>query len=101
MEEFRHISEVNRDNWERWFRLIKFKLVSKKVFYTIEKTKEEYAWINRLDGAKASSSQDKTVAEGIEGLTNSFQKLGGTWNLEKASHLKRLKLVLYLLFHNF
>lgn len=39
MEEFRDIPELERNKWERWFRLIKFKLVSKKAFYTIEKTR--------------------------------------------------------------
>lgn len=39
-------------------------------------------------GTKASSSQDKTEVEGIEGLTNSFQKLGGTWNLEMTSQFE-------------
>ncbi|KAI0994162.1 hypothetical protein K3495_g14020, partial [Podosphaera aphanis] len=92
MEHQKHIPKLGRDNWERWFRLVKFKLISKKVFYTVEQTKDQFAWIPRIEqpdltkASSTSSSVKKTPEDSsIEELSSSFQKFGGTINVDKAA----------------
>lgn len=78
---------LTKSNWETWFILVETHLRSKNVFYTIEKTKKEYAWVQRYTPTTttstqsgSSSSQDKPLEE----LVSSFERLGGVMNQEKA-----------------
>ena len=41
----KYLLTLSRDNYEDWFRCTKVKVKSKGVFYTIETSKTEYAWI--------------------------------------------------------
>ncbi|KAG9377806.1 polyprotein [Pyrenophora tritici-repentis] len=64
------------------------------IFYTIEVTKHAYAWIARhgagTSTSTANTSQDPagtvnpTEQASVLGLTSDFERLGGTWNAEKA-----------------
>ncbi|CAA9957830.1 hypothetical protein PTMSG1_01410 [Pyrenophora teres f. maculata] len=79
---------------EHTFRNNKLKLKGKGIFYTIEVTKHAYAWIARhgagTSTSTANTSQDPagtinpTEQASVLGLTSDFERLGGTWNAEKA-----------------
>ena len=66
---------------------MKLKLQLKDVFYTIESSLDEYVWIPNPKGkaltistpVSAKSSKDVD----IDKLTTEFEKLGGTWNIDK------------------
>ena len=47
MQRKRPAGILTKDNWETWFMLLETHLRSKGVFYIVEKTKEEYAKIQR------------------------------------------------------
>jgi hypothetical protein len=83
-------------NHESWFRRMEMKLVAKSVWYVIERTKYEHAWINNPKGTNTGTSSTSTSTPitdkstvGIEGLTSSFERLGGTWNTEKAEDYRK------------
>ena len=87
MQRKRLATVLTKSNWETWFMLVETHLRSKNVFYTIEKTKKEYTWVQRYTPTTttstqsgSSSSQDKPLEE----LVSSFERLGGTMNQEKA-----------------
>lgn len=85
---------LNRQNHEKWFRRMKLRLEGKDLFYSVEKTKEEFAWINRAtehEGGDVSENikKGKVRESEIDNLTTSFQKLGGCWNDEKALKFHR------------
>ena len=90
-----YIATLTRQNHESWFRRMKYKLQGKGVFYVIESTRHEYAWIKRISAAKETSSKsadtptistESTEAKviQIEDLTSNFERFGGSWNIEKA-----------------
>jgi hypothetical protein len=66
-----------------WFRQMKYKLKSKGIYYTVKESKEEYAWITRVQWSTATTSLDNN--SDVEQLTAEFERLGGTWNNEKAT----------------
>ncbi|RFU24807.1 hypothetical protein B7463_g11535, partial [Scytalidium lignicola] len=70
---------------------MKFKLEGKNIFYVIEVTKHEYAWIKRVlsftPTIKMPISSDNSEPE-ADKLTSQFEQLGGTWNEEKAKEYK-------------
>ncbi|KAG9379885.1 hypothetical protein A1F94_010241 [Pyrenophora tritici-repentis] len=78
------IPKLTKENHEKW----------KGIFYTIEVTKHAYAWIARhgagTSTSTANTSQDPagtvnpTEQASVLGLTSDFERLGGTWNAEKA-----------------
>ncbi|KAI1507419.1 Retrotran-gag-2 domain containing protein [Pyrenophora tritici-repentis] len=88
------IPKLTKENHEKWFRNNKLKLKGKGIFYTIEVTKHAYAWIARhgagTSTSTANTSQDPagtvnpTEQASVLGLTSDFERLGGTWNAEKA-----------------
>lgn len=72
-----HIPTLARDNWEIWFRQTKLKLKSKGVWYTVEKTVEEHAWVVNQ---KSTANEDTSAATSSRPPT---WESGGTWNTEK------------------
>jgi hypothetical protein len=86
-DNYKRVPILARDNHETWFLQAKFKLQAKGVYYTVETTKVEYAWIKKEQTGKAAttpSTSTSTVDESIENLTSSFERIGGTWNIDKA-----------------
>jgi hypothetical protein len=76
------LPELARDNWEDWFRSLRLKCQAKDVFYTIEQTIEEYAWITNIKGASKTTG-DPDLSDDISRLTSDFEKLGGTWHIDR------------------
>lgn len=73
----RHTPILAKDNWERWFKLMKAHLESKSTFYVTHTTMQEFAWISRDPGSKtATGSSSEEAATG-------FEAAEGTWNIEK------------------
>jgi hypothetical protein len=70
-----------------------FKLRGKEIFYVIEATIRDYAWINRVnssttprtEGSKSTSS----IESDMEELTFKFEELGGSYNLERKRAFER------------
>ncbi|RFU24806.1 hypothetical protein B7463_g11532, partial [Scytalidium lignicola] len=91
-KEHYRIPVLTQENYEIWFQDMKFKLEGKDIFYVIEVTKHEYAWIKRVLGStptiKTPISSDNGEPEANK-LTSQFEQLGGTWNEEKAKEYKR------------
>lgn len=93
------ITKLTKENYEKWFRSTKFKLKGEGIFYTVEVTKHAYAWIARQGAGNSTSTattpQDLAVAANaaeqasILGLTSDFERLGGTWNQEKAKEYEK------------
>ncbi|KAI0991400.1 hypothetical protein K3495_g16787, partial [Podosphaera aphanis] len=86
---------LSRNNHEKWFRTFKYKAQSKDYFYVAETTKENFAWISRANGSTTSGAPEKKTEESsksekndaeskIEDLTSRFEKMGGSWNIDKA-----------------
>lgn len=83
----KYLPTLTRDNYEDWFRRAKVKIKSKGVFYTIETTRTEFAWIQREGGVKQAIptlASETSSSSTIDGITSGFERIGGTWNLEKA-----------------
>jgi hypothetical protein len=59
-----------------------FKLYGKEIFYVVEITMREYAWIlrdNSINTAPSKSGKSTTLVESdIDELTTKFEKFGGT-----------------------
>lgn len=92
-KERHRIPVLDRENWENWFRQMKLQLQSKEVFYTTEQSKEQYAWIVNCKGKEESDGKATPDTEngdaGIQKLTSDFERLGGTWNKEKAQQFDK------------
>jgi hypothetical protein len=54
------IPVLSRDNHETWFQDMSFKLRSKEIYYVIETTMRDYAWINRLNSMTPPSTESST-----------------------------------------
>jgi hypothetical protein len=82
------IPKLTKENCEKWFHNNKLKLKGKGIFYTIEVTKHAYAWIARLGAGTSTSTATTTPTPADFGyaaeLASDFERLGGTWNAEKA-----------------
>jgi hypothetical protein len=76
-----------QDNYETWFQAMGFKLCGKEIFYIIEITKREYACIPRDNSMTTPPSKSvkltTSVESDIDEPTTKFEKLGGTYNLDK------------------
>jgi hypothetical protein len=77
---------LTHDNSDKRMKLM---LVAEGTWFTVEKTKKEAWWTSRLNKSNATSSAtpestEKKYNESIDELTSSFEKLGGTINIEKA-----------------
>jgi hypothetical protein len=83
---------LTRDNHEDWFRRAQVKIKGKAVWFAVENTKIEHAWIRRVGGAVGEGTSSATTEASsakergpdIEGLTTAFEQLGGTWSSERA-----------------
>ena len=92
-DKYNRVPILTRENHESWFLQVKFKLKAKGAYYTVEITKVQYAWIPRdLTGKAATPTPTETEtttssissnAE-VENLTTSFERLGGTWHVERS-----------------
>ncbi|KAI1003487.1 hypothetical protein K3495_g4721 [Podosphaera aphanis] len=87
---------LSRLNHEKWFRKIQFKAQANGYFYVTQTTKERHAWIPREGRAtQKSDSKEKKIPKpagadgGIKNITTKFEKLGGTWNIEKTQVFDR------------
>jgi len=80
----KHLPTISRDNYEDWFRRAKVKVRGKGVFYAIETSRTEYAWIQREGGAKISTPSSTGAVSDVDDITNQFERLGGSWNIDKA-----------------
>jgi LTR polyprotein gag-polypeptide-like protein len=89
-EEYKNlrVPTLTYENHEGWFHLQKTKLQGKGIYYIIEETKYDFAWIKRVTSATTKTIEAPTISElgdtGVDGLTSTFERLGGTWNKEKA-----------------
>lgn len=82
---------LNRNNYEVWFQDMVFKLRGKELFYVIETSLKDFAWVRKLDANPVSgntSSKSPPNSE-IENLTSKFDELGGVYNLEKKRNYER------------
>jgi hypothetical protein len=70
-----------------------FKLRSKEIFDVVETTMREYAWTKRdnsiITPASKSDKSTTSVESDMDELTNKFEGLGGTYNLEKKRVFER------------
>jgi hypothetical protein len=81
-----------RDNHEDWFRRAQVKIKGKAVWFAIENTKFEYAWIKRVGGTIGGTTETPSTTEssskdkdpGIEGLTTAFEQMGGAWSTDQS-----------------
>jgi hypothetical protein len=69
---------INRDNYEDWFRRAKIKIKSKGVYYTVETSRTEYAWIQREGSTRNNESELTLASSEVDNLTSQFERLGGT-----------------------
>ena len=90
-KEHKRIPTLSRDNHELWFQDIKFQLEGKDIFYVIETSKLEYAWIRRSTSSLPIPSvrTPSVDTDDVDHLTSQFEQLGGTWNTEKLKEYKR------------
>jgi hypothetical protein len=72
---------LSRENRENWFLEIELKLKGKGVFYTCEKTVQQYAWIKREGIAENKSTSEKDSE--VDKLALSFERIGSIFNKEK------------------
>ena len=82
------VAKLSRNNHESWFRGQKLKLKSKKVWYVVEETVEEFAWIPNEKGKKAVDSTTTgglahAESAGSNGKRTKFEQFGGVFNEEK------------------
>lgn len=81
----KYLPTLSRECYEDWFRRAKVKVKSKGVFYTIETTRTEFAWIPREGGIKSQTPASETPSDStVDDITNAFERLGGSWNLDKS-----------------
>ena len=91
-KEYHRILILSRDNYELWFQDMRFKLQGKEIFYVIETSKREYAWIHRAQGSTPVVKTPATSNTGdtdVDYISTKFEALGGTWNEEKAKEYAR------------
>lgn len=85
---------LTRENHEDWFRRARVKIMGKGVHYAIETSRTEYAWIHRKGGTTTTaaaagtpntdgSSTTTESVPGINNLTSQFERMGGSWDLDK------------------
>jgi hypothetical protein len=78
------IPVLSRYNHETWFQDISFKLRGKEIFYVVETTMREYAWIKRDNSTTTPRIKDNKSTSSVESdmdeLTSKFEE--GTYNLE-------------------
>lgn len=88
---------LSRENHEDWFRRAGIKIRGKGVQFAIDSGRTEYAWIQREGGVagtgasreeKQGVTQDATPnttdSSGVDNLTSKFERMGGSWNIERA-----------------
>jgi hypothetical protein len=87
----KYLPILSRENHEDWFRRARIKIKGKGIFYTVETSRTEYAWINREGGAAGTPATTDTTSsrtgegdKGVENITSQFERIGGTWSLDKA-----------------
>ncbi|KAG6105272.1 hypothetical protein E4U31_001492 [Claviceps sp. LM219 group G6] len=89
------VDKLSRDNYEDWFRRQKAILKEKRVFYTLEKTFMEFAYVREIGDTTgpevvipfppsptlggSSSAQDAAV----DAITEGISRLGGSWDEKK------------------
>src|SRR2546430_8975076 len=80
------VEKLDYNNHETWFREMEYKLQGKGIFFVVQQSKSEYAWIKRLADDHSNTPDTSTTGriDGIDGLMSKFEKLGGSWNIEKA-----------------
>ncbi|KAG6233291.1 hypothetical protein E4U25_004254 [Claviceps purpurea] len=88
---------LDRENHQDWLRRVKIAIESKDVTIALQFTKHEYAWIEREGGAVNTTPTASAGAESagaasaatasddpeMDDLTNRFERLGGSWNIER------------------
>jgi hypothetical protein len=84
---------LSSDNHEIWFQDLSFKLRGKDIFCVVETTMREHAWTKRdisiITPASKSDKSTTSVESDMDELSNKFDELGGTYNLEKKSVFER------------
>ena len=83
-----HIPPLSRDNHEDWFQDMTYKLKGKGIFYTIQTTEKEFAWITLGDNARSDGSLKNTTPS-VDDITAKIGKLGGCWNIDKQKEWQR------------
>jgi hypothetical protein len=77
---------LSRDNNESWFQDMRFKLHGKEIFYVVETTLREYAWIKCDNSTTTPRTKDNKYTSSVESdmdeLRSKFEELGRTYNLE-------------------
>ncbi|KAI0999752.1 hypothetical protein K3495_g8443 [Podosphaera aphanis] len=85
------IPVLDRHNYEIWFQDMPFELRAKDLYYVVETTFKEYAWVRKLDKnklAQSSSSENPTKSD-VENLTANFGELCGSYDSEKNKTIER------------
>lgn len=80
---------LDRNNHESWFRRMEMKLRAKECFYVIETSKYDFAWVHRADGIRTGNTGTPSTEASVDDIANSFERLGGSWNIEKAAKYKK------------
>jgi hypothetical protein len=78
---------LSGDNHKIWFQDTSFKLCGKEIFYVMEITLREYAWMKRVNSTTSpqmeSSKSTASEESDINKLASKFEELGRTYNLDK------------------
>jgi hypothetical protein len=84
---------LSRADHETWFQDMGFKLRGKEIFYVIEITMREYAWIPRDNSMTTPSGKSGKSTTSVEldtdELTTKLEKIGGTNNRERKRVFER------------
>jgi hypothetical protein len=91
--DYYRIPILSRDNHETWFQDMSFKFRGKEICNVVETTMREYAWTKRdnsiITPASKSDKSTTSVESDMDELTNKFEGLGRTYNLEKKRVFER------------
>ena len=95
------VAKLSRENHEVWFQEMEDKLEGKRLFYVIEKSMYENAWIKRAEDTnaktpdtdnsaseKSNKTLDKATKDTIDDITSAFAQMGGSWNIDKREKFK-------------
>jgi hypothetical protein len=91
--EYYQIPILSRDNHETEFSDMSFKLRGREIFYFVETTMRELAWTKRdnsiINPTSKSDKSTTSVESDMDELTNKFEGVGRTYNLEKKRVFER------------
>ncbi|KAG6018874.1 hypothetical protein E4U40_007652 [Claviceps sp. LM458 group G5] len=104
------VDKLSRDNYEDWFRRQKAILKGKRVFYTLEKTLLEFAYVQEIGDTTGNTTGDTTNPEAaiplppsptlggsssahdaaVDAITEGPSRLRGSWDERKKRNSGKL-----------